>query len=148
MGARLARSGEERWIEVAFDADLKIRKLTPAIGAEVTGLDLSGPLGQETLDSVYDALIEHHVVFIPAQALSVANHLAFAKSFGEPQPPHPVYPHHPESEHVVVLHNGPDNPPDTDGWHSDVSFQQVPPFPPSCGPDRCQRLVAIRCGHR
>ena len=110
------------------DTALKIRKLTPAIGAELTGLDLTGPLCQETLDSIYAALIEHHVVFIPAPALSVANHLSFARSFGEPQPPHPVYPHHPECEHVVVLHNGPDNPPDTDGWHSDVSFQKTPPF--------------------
>tara|TARA_Y100001934_G_C12158577_1_gene680846 strand:- start:133 stop:984 length:852 start_codon:yes stop_codon:yes gene_type:complete len=111
-----------------ISSEFGIRQLTPAIGAELTGINLSAPLPETTLDAIYDALIQHHVIFFPPQSISVSDHLAFARSFGEPEPPHPVYPHHPESEHVVVLHNGPDNPPNTDGWHSDVTFQQTPPF--------------------
>ena len=44
-------------------ANLTIRKLTPAIGAELSGIDLSRPLDNNAQDEIYDALIEHQVVF-------------------------------------------------------------------------------------
>lgn len=122
---------------------LQARKLTPAIGAELSGIDLTGPLDKSTEDEIYDALIEHQVIFFRDQKISPQDHLALARSFGEPQPPHPVYPHHKQFENIMILHNGPDNPPDTDGWHTDVTFQQDPPFAsllvartvPACGGD-------------
>lgn len=109
-------------------AELRIRKLTPVIGAELTGISLAESRDQSVLDAIYEALIEHHVIFLPDQPVSPTDHLALAQSFGEPQPPHPVYPHHPDCEHVMVLHHGPHNPPDTDGWHTDVTYQRTPPF--------------------
>ena len=120
-----------------------LRKLTPAIGAELGDIDLTRPLPKKTLDQIYDALIEHHVLFLRDQFISPKHHLAFATSFGQPQTEHPVYPHLAGYESIVVLKNGPDNPPDTDGWHTDVTFQQTPPFAsilwakavPECGGD-------------
>ncbi|MFT7532686.1 MAG: taurine dioxygenase, partial [Gammaproteobacteria bacterium] len=58
-------------------------------------------------------------------------------------PVHPVYPHLENYENIVVLRNGPDNPPDTDGWHTDVTYNENPPFAsflvarevPECGGD-------------
>ena len=121
----------------------QIRKITPAIGAELSGIDLTGPLSEIGQNEIYDALIEHQVIFFRDQAISPENHLALAQSFGVPQPPHPVYPHHEQFENIMILKNGPDNPPDTDGWHTDVTFHQNPPFAsllvarevPECGGD-------------
>ena len=108
--------------------ELKANRLTPVIGAELTGLDFSTPLNQADYDAVYAALIEHQVIFFRDQHLSPEAHLGFAKRFGEPEPPHPVYPHVAGQTQVVLLENGPDNPPDTDAWHTDLTFRADPPF--------------------
>ena len=42
---------------------LRIDPLTPAIGAEITGVDLSRPLDPQTLDAIYQALLDHLVLF-------------------------------------------------------------------------------------
>ena len=122
---------------------MDIRKLTPAIGAQISGIDLSTSLDEPSMDAIYNALIENQVIFFRQNEITPENHLALARSFGKPQPPHPVYPHHKNFENIVILRNGPDNPPDTDGWHTDVSFHQNPPFAsilvarevPDCGGD-------------
>ena len=74
-------------------ASFSIDPLTPTIGAEISGLDLSKPLDSETLDAVYQALIDHLAIFFRGQDLPPSAHLAFAESFGEIDKPHPVYPH-------------------------------------------------------
>jgi taurine dioxygenase len=109
-------------------SELKFSRLTPLIGAEISGVDLSKPVGQDMLDAIYDALMEHHVIFFRDQQLSPQSHLDFARSFGEPEPPHPVYPNVDGFENIVKLENDGDNPPDTDGWHTDLTFRQNPPF--------------------
>ena len=122
---------------------MEIRPLTPAIGAELGGVDLATNLDETTLDAIYRALIEHQVIFFRDQQISPQQHLALARSLGEPQPPHPIYPQHADFENIVVLKNGPDNPPDTDGWHTDLTFRRNPPFAsllvarvvPDCGGD-------------
>ena len=109
-------------------ASLQITPLTPKIGAEISGVDLSGPLDQATLDAIYDALIEHLVIFFRDQDIPPSAHLELARSFGEPQPPHPVYPSVDGFENIIKLENDGSNPPDTDGWHTDLTFHQEPPF--------------------
>lgn len=108
--------------------DLRIEPITPAIGAEITGIDLTSPLASAACEAIYAALLEHHVIFFRDQPLSPASHLALAQSFGDLDGPHPVYPHVDDFENIMKLENGPDNPPDTDGWHTDLTFKQDPPF--------------------
>ena len=55
-------------------------------------------------------------------------HLEFAKSFGELDSPHPIYPHVDGYENIVLLENSPDTPPDTNSWHTDLTFKQEQPF--------------------
>ena len=39
--------------------------MTPAIGAEISGIDLMETVSDDLLDAVYEALIEHQVIFFP-----------------------------------------------------------------------------------
>ena len=107
---------------------MDVRPLTRAIGAEISGVDLTQPMSEDLQDAIYDALLEHLVIFFRDQPLEPEAHLAFARTFGEPEPPHPVYPHVEGFEQVMLLATDVDNPPDTNGWHTDVSFRQNPPF--------------------
>ena len=61
---------------------MQVEQLTPAIGAEITGIDLSSRLDQATLDEIYRTLLDHMVIFFPDQNLSAAEQLEFAKTFG------------------------------------------------------------------
>jgi taurine dioxygenase len=107
---------------------LTVKPVTRNIGAEISGIDLNAPIDDGVLEDVYQALVRHEVIFFRDQPLEPNAHMAFARSFGDPEPPHPVYPHVPGFENIVVLKTGVDNPPDTDGWHTDMTFRENPPF--------------------
>ena len=46
---------------------IQVDPLTPRIGAEIDGVDLSQPLGNQTFKEVHDALMEHQVIFFRDQ---------------------------------------------------------------------------------
>ena len=73
--------------------EYSLTPITPVIGAEISCIDLSLALSQVQLDQIYQDLIDHNVIFFRDQNISPQNHIALANSFGEIEPPHPVYPH-------------------------------------------------------
>ena len=107
---------------------MRIERLTAAIGAEVHDVVLSGDLDAATLDEIYDTLNKYLVLFFRDQDLSPEAHYQFARTFGELAEPHPIYPHLPGFDRVVLLENDGERPPDTDDWHTDLTFQPDPPF--------------------
>ena len=130
----------------------EINSLTPTIGAEISGIDLSNNLNSQDFDNIYKNLIDHKVIFFRNQNLKPEDHVAFAKSFGDIEPPHPIYPHVENFPEITLLENDPTNPPDTDEWHTDVTFKTEPPFtsilyskeiPPSGGDTLWCSLIAI-----
>ena len=132
--------------------DYQINNLTPTIGAEISGIDLSKDLNSQNLDNIYKNLIDYKVIFFRNQNLKPEDHIAFAKSFGDIEPPHPIYPHVENFPEITLLENDPSNPPDTDEWHTDVTFKTKPPFtsilyskeiPPSGGDTLWCSLTAI-----
>ncbi len=60
--------------------------------------------------------------------MSPAAHMALAENFGEPEPPHPLYPHLEGYPSIMRLDFGGDAVPDTDVWHTDVTYRGSPPF--------------------
>ncbi len=108
--------------------DMSATGLTPAIGAEITGVDLEHPPAEETCDALYRFLMEHQVIFLRDQPMSPAAHMALARSFGEPEPPHPIYPHLEGYPSIMILDFGGNTVPDTDVWHTDVTYRGSPPF--------------------
>jgi taurine dioxygenase len=89
---------------VATD-QLVLCQLTPAIGAEISSVNLAEPITETLSNAIYDALIERQVLFFRDQAITPESHLASAQSFGEPQPPHLVYPSVDGFENIVQLKN-------------------------------------------
>src|SRR5215467_2622508 len=108
----------------AADVALDIRPTTPAIGAEIHGVRLSGDLPAETVTAIRDALLRHRVVFFRGQGhLDEAGHQAFAGLLG-PLIPHPTTP--PVAGTEAVLDIDAENV-RASQWHTDVTF--VPAFP-------------------
>ena len=123
--------------------NLIVTKLTPKIGAEIKGIDLSNPFDVTKHELIYNILIDNKVIFFRNQIISPKMHLAFAKNFGEIESSHPIYPKVQNISEIILLKNNKNNPPDTDVWHTDVTFKENPPFAsilyskiiPSCGGD-------------
>ena len=107
---------------------LEIDPITPTIGAEIKGVDLAQPQSRETLDAIYQALIDHLVIFFRDQSLPPAAHVAFAESFGDLGAPHPIYPHVDGYPRITKLENDGERPPDTAEWHTDLTFKPTAPF--------------------
>ena len=63
-------------------ADFTINRLSPALGAEVVGLDISKPFNGPTLAAVRDAFQTHHMLCFRDQRLTDQEMVAFAKQFG------------------------------------------------------------------
>ena len=105
-----------------------IKKLTPKLGAEIIGDNLFEKLSSNVFDEIYNCLIENKVIFFRHQKISNDQLIKFAKNFGNIEPPHPVYPHVDNYPEIVLLENNEKRPPDTDVWHTDVTFKSNPPF--------------------
>ena len=88
-------------------SNFKVKKITPSIGAEIIGENIFSNLNSSLCNQIYDILIKNKVIFFRNQNLSNDQHIKFAKSFGEIEPPHPVYPHvdnYPEIVSVSYTH--------------------------------------------
>ena len=107
---------------------LKVTPLTPSIGAIISKVSLNKDLNSGTIEQIYSALIKHQVVFFRDQNISPETHLKLAESLGEIDPGHPVYPHVEGYQSIVLLKNDANNRPDTNDWHKDLTFKEIPPF--------------------
>lgn len=62
---------------------LNIRKLGQALGAEITGLDLSRPVSDGLFEEILAAFHEHAVVVFRGQNLTPEQQIAFSRRFGD-----------------------------------------------------------------
>lgn len=62
---------------------ISVQTLTPVIGAEVSGIDLSQKLSEEQVAELKHAFETHHVLVFRDQQLSPEDHKRFARCFGE-----------------------------------------------------------------
>src|SRR5271154_3071789 len=71
-------------------AKLRLRPLTPLLGAELTGIDLRHPLDAATRSAVRKALLDHKVLVFREQQIDDEQQIAFSRSFGRVTPAHPI----------------------------------------------------------
>jgi taurine dioxygenase len=104
---------------------LIINQLTPAIGAEITGIDLASPEITEHIPAIRAALLAHKVIFFRNQSLTAAQHIAFARQFGDLEI-HPATPANQPDPEILRIEHGPDNRGKENFWHSDVTWREKP----------------------
>lgn len=66
-----------------------VRPVAGHIGADISGVDLAGPLSPETVRQITDALHEYKVIFFRDQHLDHASQIAFGRLFGTLTYAHP-----------------------------------------------------------
>ncbi|MBH0120441.1 TauD/TfdA dioxygenase family protein [Rhodococcus sp. NPDC003382] len=105
------------------------------LGAEVTGVDLSGELDAATVAQLREALLDHKVLFFRNQPLDHAQQIRFTQYFGRVTPAHP-YNYDPDSQFPEILEvdsrkyaarAGTKKYSYANFWHSDISALVNPP---------------------
>lgn len=107
---------------------ITVSPLTPHVGAEIGGIDLTRPLDDQQVRDVRAALLAHGVIFFREQAIDLPTLKALGRRFGELHvhssrkglEEHPeVRPIHADadSKHVAG-----------EEWHTDLSCDPIPPM--------------------
>ena len=65
---------------------IEVLPRTVHIGAEIHGVDLTRPMSEEQVRIIRAALLQWKVVFFRDQHLTHAQHIEFARCFGDPTP--------------------------------------------------------------
>ena len=105
---------------------IEVRPITATIGAEISGFDMA-EVDTDTLEEIRKAWLDYKVLVLRDQRITVEEHIAFGRLFGELE----VHPFtqdidgHPE---IVVLEAGGDTGKRfvASGWHSDVTWRAEP----------------------
>ena len=109
---------------------LKVEQLTCTIGAELTNVNLGAASRDAGLAAEIRALLlKHRVLFFRDQDITRAEHVAFARHFGELED-HPVAGSDPDHPGLVRIYKSPDAPNDRyeNSWHTDATWREKPPF--------------------
>jgi len=109
---------------------MRIEPLTCALGAELVGVKLQHAIHDDGLFAeISAALLKHRVIFLRDQDFSRAEHVAFARRFGELED-HPVAGSDPEHPGLVRIYKNPDQPNDRyeNAWHADATWREAPQF--------------------
>jgi taurine dioxygenase len=109
---------------------IEVRPLTPVLGAEVGGVDLTKPLADAAVADLHRALAEHLVIFFRDQLLDFESHKTLARHFGgihiAPSTAPWRVPGHPE---ITIIHADKDSKfVAGEDWHSDMSCDPEPPM--------------------
>ncbi|MFN0041161.1 MAG: TauD/TfdA dioxygenase family protein [Burkholderiales bacterium] len=107
---------------------IKVKKIAGALGAEVTGADLSKQLSPVEVAEIRKAWLEHLVLFFHDQPLTPAQYMMFAEQFGTPTDypmlkgieGFPLIIEVKKLEHERVNFGG--------LWHSDTTYLETPPM--------------------
>jgi len=125
-----------------MNSNWQVKKLSGVIGAEINGADLSSTSADDIAE-IKQLLLDHMVIFFPAQSLSVDEHVALGKHFGELEG-HPNLKNdsgHPELFELRAQQGGV-----ADEWHSDITFQDQPALMSVLKMVKCPEVGGDTCG--
>jgi taurine dioxygenase len=106
---------------------IEVKPLAGALGAEIAGVDLSGPIDDAAFAEIHKAHLEYLVVFFRDQEISDDDLAAFGRRFGElaPLPPHRQFPG--KFPELLVIDKKPEDKLNFGWeWHSDTTHLDVP----------------------
>jgi taurine dioxygenase len=109
---------------------LKVQQLTCWIGAELKNVSLADAARDGDLFAeIRGLLLKHRVLFLRDQDITRAEHVAFARRFGDLED-HPVLGSDPENPGLVRIYKDLSSPPEhyENGWHCDATWRDCPPM--------------------
>ena len=109
---------------------IKVEPLTCAIGAELSNVNLGvASRSPALMAEIRKLLLQYKVLFWRNQDITRAEHVAFARYFGDLED-HPVAGSDPENPGLVRIYKSPDTPNDRyeNAWHTDATWREKPPF--------------------
>lgn len=109
---------------------LRVRPMTPVIGAEVDGLVLDGDLDDECVEELRAALLDWKVLVFRDQAIDRSQHRAFAELWGSTEQ-HPFFKFVQPGQtavDVVTLAKDADTVGQENAWHHDNSWHSHPSY--------------------
>ena len=109
---------------------IRVEPLTCAIGAELSNVNLGvASRSPELVTQIRALLLKHKVLFFRDQDITRAEHVAFARHFGDLED-HPVAGSDPENPGLVRIYKSPEMPNDRyeNAWHTDATWREKPPF--------------------
>ncbi|WP_088958971.1 TauD/TfdA family dioxygenase [Variovorax sp. HW608] len=109
---------------------MQVERLTCTIGAELRNVDLgAASRDAETVAEIRALLLKHKVLFFRDQDFTRAEHVAFARHFGELED-HPVAGSDPDHPGLVRIYKSPEVPNDRyeNAFHTDATWREKPPF--------------------
>lgn len=114
----------------SLKSSFTVEPLTCAIGAEIGNVNLG--VASRDLSMVAELkalLLKHKVLFFRDQDITRAEHVAFARHFGELED-HPVAGSDPENPGLVRIYKSPESPNDRyeNAWHTDATWREAPPM--------------------
>ena len=114
----------------SLKSSIKVEQLTCTIGAELSNVDLGAASRDADLTAEIRALLlKHRVLFFRDQEMTRAEHVAFARRFGELED-HPVAGSDPENPGLVRIYKDLSSPPEhyENAWHCDATWREAPPM--------------------
>ncbi|MBM7651383.1 TauD/TfdA dioxygenase family protein [Neobacillus cucumis] len=111
--------------EVQNGSAIVVTPVAGRIGAEISGVKLTGELDSNTVKSIREAILKYKVVFFRDQHhLDDQGQEAFAQLLGNPVV-HPTVPTKNGTNFILELHS--DHGGRADSWHTDVTFEAAYP---------------------
>ena len=95
------------------------------LGAEISGVRLNGDLPDEVIAEIRRAWLDYKVVYVRDQDISSAEHVEFARRFGELEV-HPFLLGSEEHPELVRFEKGVEASGFENGWHHDVTWREAP----------------------
>ena len=95
------------------------------LGAEISGVRLSGDLPDEVIAEIRRAWLDYKVVYVRDQDISSTEHVEFARRFGELEV-HPFLLGSEEHPELVRFEKGVEASGFENGWHHDVTWRENP----------------------
>jgi taurine dioxygenase len=109
---------------------VRAERLTCHIGAELRNVNLGDASRDDTLFAeIKSLLLKHRVIFLRDQEITRAEHVAFARRFGELED-HPVVGSDPDHPGLVRIYKSLDSKKEhyENAWHTDASWRECPPM--------------------
>ena len=109
--------------------ELRVSRLTPIIGAELGGVDLSAALSPAVVRAIHSSLMQHQVIFFRDQRIEPHHQVNFARKLGRLRlAQRAAFELVEDIPEMALIVNDEQRPPNVNHYHTDGIFRREPEF--------------------